>query len=56
MISYGSFNFHFPHFHIPVGHLYAFFGENVYSSPLPILDRVVCFLVAILQFLLHSGY
>ena len=37
MISYCSFNFHFPNFHRPVGNLYAFFGENVYSSPLPIL-------------------
>ena len=41
MISHCSFDLHFPDnwwcwvpFHVPVGHLYVFFGKNVYSVPL----------------------
>ena len=31
-------------FHLPVDHLYVFFGKkNVYSDPLPILNQFFCF-------------
>ena len=52
VISHCGFDLHFPDdgwcwasFHVSVGHLYVFFGKNVYSGPLHIfiLDRLFLF-------------
>ena len=51
VISHCGLHLHFPdgqwhraYFHVPVGHLYVFFGKKVFSDPLLFFDKFFFFL------------
>lgn len=50
-----AFYWWLPVFHIPVGHLYAFFGKDSVQGLYPFLSWIICFYaIEFYEFLIHS--